>query len=160
EQDPTLELVEPTPDTVRFTDAKCVFETVLAHRARGADGFRALLAIGLLVLALEGGRREKHHRLRPTTGRPNLPFEFRSLRSHGHSYPRLRTISPPSTIAQDGLFLNYATRPLRPFPRWRARWPQKSCSREPAPDSPSPLPPRVRPRAPVHRSRRRAPLPP
>jgi hypothetical protein len=87
-----LSLAQTSPDTVRLTDAQCVVETRLAHRARGADGLGLLFSPQLLALALEVRRRKEDRSLRTATCSPNLPVFLDALCTHRHTPLPGRTI--------------------------------------------------------------------
>ena len=77
-----LDLVEAAPDAVGLADADRVAEAGLADGAGGADGLGPVLALQLLVLALEVGRREEHLGLRPAARGLQLPGLVDTLCAH------------------------------------------------------------------------------
>src|SRR5690606_12063518 len=80
-----LGLAQSSPDPVRLTDAQCVVETGLAHRASGADGFRLLFPPQLLALALEVRRRKEDDSLGTAACSPHLPVFLDALCTHRHT---------------------------------------------------------------------------
>src|SRR5437764_8365163 len=54
-----LDLVQATPDAVRFPDSDCVIETWLTNGTSRTDGLGSCLSCLLLVLALEMRGREE-----------------------------------------------------------------------------------------------------
>ena len=94
------DLVEATPDAVRFADADGVAQAGLTDRAGGADPLGPVLTLELLVLALEVGRWEEHLGLRPAARGLHLPGLVDTLCAHVASPFRRRPYSRPLSAKQ------------------------------------------------------------
>lgn len=92
-----LGLAQTSPDSVRLTDAQCVFETRLAHGTCGADGLGLLFPTQLLALALEVRRRKEDGCLRAAARGSHLPIFLDALCTHRHTPLPGRTIQPVLT---------------------------------------------------------------
>lgn len=80
-----LGLAQSSPDPVRLTDAQCVVETGLSHRAGGADGFGLFFSPQLLALALEVRRWKEDDGLRAAACSSYLPVFLDALCTHRHT---------------------------------------------------------------------------
>lgn len=98
-----LGLAQTSPDSVRLTDAQCVVETRLAHRACGANGFGLFFSSQLLALALEVRRWKEDSSLRTAACSSHLPVFLDALCTHRHTPLPRRTIQPVRTRDKEKL---------------------------------------------------------
>jgi hypothetical protein len=112
-------LAQTSPDTVRLTDAQCVAETRLAHRARCADGFGLFFPAQLLALTLEVRRWKEDDSLRAATCSSYLPIFLDALCTHRHTPLPRRTIQPVQTRNKGKFRVGEGD--------WRGRCPRSGC---------------------------------
>ena len=79
DQNPTLGLIEATPNAVWLTDLDGVLKAVASDFTLGTNCLSSTLPLKTFVLALELRRREEHSRLRTPTFRFRLPRMWRKL---------------------------------------------------------------------------------